>query len=89
MTYAEMLSDIIKKSELSLRQIAKRCEDLNLKIAPSYISQLKNGKLPPAERRSFPYSRKSLRFRSASPFSLSGIYGKSAGHGKRIYAGIF
>lgn len=47
MTYAEMLSDIIKKSELSLRQIAKRCEDLNLKIAPSYISQLKNGKLPP------------------------------------------
>lgn len=47
MTYAEMLSDIIKKSELSLRQIAKRCEDLNLKITPSYISQLKNGKLPP------------------------------------------
>ncbi|MGI6733094.1 MAG: hypothetical protein ACOX4J_02790 [Anaerovoracaceae bacterium] len=47
MTYAEMLSDIIKKSELSLRQIARRCEDLNLKITPSYISQLKNGKLPP------------------------------------------
>ena len=47
MTYAEMLEDIIRKSELSLRQIAKRCEDLNLKITPSYISQLKNGKLPP------------------------------------------
>ncbi len=47
MTYAEMLDSVIKKSELSLRQIAKRCEDLNLKITPSYISQLKNGKLPP------------------------------------------
>ena len=87
MTYAEMLSDIIKKSELSLRQIAKRCEDLNLKIAPSYISQLKMENSRRAKK--FPYSRKSLRFRSASPFSLSGIYGKSAGHGKRIYAGIF
>ncbi len=47
MTYAAMLDDIIKKSELSLRQISKRCEGLNLKITPSYISQLKNGKLPP------------------------------------------
>ncbi|HPO04158.1 MAG TPA: S24 family peptidase [Bacillota bacterium] len=47
MTYAKMLDDIIKKSDLSLRQIAKHCEDLNLKITPSYISQLKNGKLPP------------------------------------------
>ncbi len=47
MTYAEMLDEIIVKSELSLRQIAKRCDDLNLKITPSYISQLKNGKLPP------------------------------------------
>lgn len=47
MTYAVMLDEIIKKSELSLRQISKRCEDLNLKITPSYISQLKNGKLPP------------------------------------------
>lgn len=47
MTYAEMLDDMIKNSELSLRQISKRCEDLKLKITPSYISQLKNGKLPP------------------------------------------
>ena len=47
MTYAEMLEDMINASELSLRQISKRCEDLNLKITPSYISQLKNGKLPP------------------------------------------
>ncbi|PKM84974.1 MAG: hypothetical protein CVU86_04355 [Firmicutes bacterium HGW-Firmicutes-11] len=47
MTYAQMLDDIIRKSELSLRQIARRCNELNLKITPSYISQLKNGKLPP------------------------------------------
>lgn len=47
MNYAMMLDDIIKESGLSLRQISKRCIDLNLKITPSYISQLKNGKLPP------------------------------------------
>ncbi|HHX13934.1 MAG TPA: hypothetical protein GX726_03135 [Clostridiales bacterium] len=47
MTYAEMLSEMINASELSLRQIARRCQDLNLSITPSYISQLKNGKLPP------------------------------------------
>lgn len=47
MTYAEMLDNIIRGSDLSLRQIARRCTDLNLPITPSYISQLKNGKLPP------------------------------------------
>lgn len=47
MSYATMLDEMIKESELSLRQISKRCSDLNLKITPSYISQLKNGKLPP------------------------------------------
>jgi len=47
MSYAEMLSKMIDKSKLSLRQITKRCADLDLSITPSYISQLKNGKLPP------------------------------------------
>jgi len=47
MNYAEMLSNMIDKSRLSLRQITKRCADLDLSITPSYISQLKNGKLPP------------------------------------------
>ena len=47
MTYAEMLESIISESELSLRQISNRCRDLNLAITPSYVSQLKNGKLPP------------------------------------------
>ena len=45
--YAEMLNNMIEKSKLSLRQITKRCADLDLSITPSYISQLKNGKLPP------------------------------------------
>lgn len=47
MNYAKMLSNMIEKSRLSLRQITKRCADLGLTITPSYISQLKNGKLPP------------------------------------------
>jgi transcriptional regulator with XRE-family HTH domain len=47
MSYAMMLDLMIKESGFSLRQISKRCNDLNLKITPSYISQLKNGKLPP------------------------------------------
>lgn len=50
MSYATMLSSIINTSELSLRQIARRCADIDVKITPSYISQLKNGKLsPPSE----------------------------------------
>lgn len=47
MNYAEMLNQIIDQSGLSLRQIAKRCKELDLSITPSYISQLKNAKLPP------------------------------------------
>ena len=47
MSYAEMLTQIIEESDLSLRQITNRCAALNLNITPSYISQLKNGKLPP------------------------------------------
>ncbi len=50
MSYAKMLESIINASELSLRQIAKRCSDIDVRITPSYISQLKNGKLsPPSE----------------------------------------
>lgn len=45
--YAYMLDDMIKRSGLSLRQLTKRCADLNYEVTPSYISQLKNGKLPP------------------------------------------
>lgn len=47
MTYAEMLDAIIEESELSLRQISKLCTQFDISITPSYISQLKNGKLPP------------------------------------------
>lgn len=47
MTYAKMLDEIITESELSLRQISKLCAQFDITITPSYISQLKNGKLPP------------------------------------------
>ena len=47
MSYAEMLDAIISESELSLRQISKLCTQFDVTITPSYISQLKNGKLPP------------------------------------------
>jgi transcriptional regulator with XRE-family HTH domain len=47
MTYSEMLHSIILESKLSLRQIASKCEALGISITPSYISQLKNNKLPP------------------------------------------
>ena len=47
MSYAEMLDAIISESELSLRQISKLCTQFDITITPSYISQLKNGKLPP------------------------------------------
>ncbi|MDD3168804.1 MAG: S24 family peptidase [Eubacteriales bacterium] len=47
MSYAEMLDVIISESELSLRQISKLCTQFDISITPSYISQLKNGKLPP------------------------------------------
>jgi transcriptional regulator with XRE-family HTH domain len=47
MTYAEMLDAIITESDLSLRQISKLCTQFDISITPSYISQLKNGKLPP------------------------------------------
>jgi transcriptional regulator with XRE-family HTH domain len=45
--YHELLNKAILESGLSLRQIAKRYNDLGGSITPSYISQLKNGKLPP------------------------------------------
>lgn len=58
MNYAQMLDRMIANSELSLRQISKRCADLNLTITPSYISQLKNGKLsPPSEEVSLVLSK--------------------------------
>jgi len=47
MYYAGMLDEMITDSELSLRQISRLCSEYNIAITPSYISQLKNGKLPP------------------------------------------
>ncbi|MFA5527344.1 MAG: S24 family peptidase [Peptostreptococcales bacterium] len=50
MNYANILDQMISDSGLSLRNITKRCKELDCNITPSYISQLKNGKLsPPSE----------------------------------------
>ncbi|BBB90968.1 MAG TPA: helix-turn-helix domain-containing protein [Methylomusa anaerophila] len=45
--YTDLLAYYIKKSGMSLRQIACRCQEKGHKIAPSYISKLQNGHLPP------------------------------------------
>lgn len=45
--YKELLSFHVKKSGLSLRQIAQHCKDRGQKIDSSYISKLQNGHLPP------------------------------------------
>jgi len=47
MKYSEMLDAMINESELSLRQLSRMCTQFEITITPSYISQLKNGKLPP------------------------------------------
>ncbi|OCT12526.1 hypothetical protein A8709_32410 [Paenibacillus pectinilyticus] len=48
MGYAELLSDYIEKSGLSLGEIAIRLKGKEIKIDRSYISKLKNGTKPPA-----------------------------------------
>lgn len=48
MSYSEMLSMMIERSGLTLKNIAEKCNELGVKIDQSYISKLKTGKLPPA-----------------------------------------
>jgi len=46
--FSEVLSETIKESNYSLRQIAMKCNnEHNLKIDPSYISKLQSGKQSP------------------------------------------
>lgn len=47
MGYAKLLTDYIERSELSLRRIAELCNKKGFSIDHSYISKLKNGKMPP------------------------------------------
>ena len=47
MAYKDILSNMIKESGLSLKEISNRCETLGVSVVPSYISQLQTGKLPP------------------------------------------
>lgn len=48
MTYAQLLSEYIEKSGLSLGEIAQRMNAKGISIDRSYISKLKNGQKPPA-----------------------------------------
>lgn len=45
--YKELLTGYIKARGLTLREISLRCKARGQKIAPSYISKLQNGYLPP------------------------------------------
>ena len=47
MSFAEILSEAISRANLSLRKIAELCNVNGFSIDHSYISKLKNGKLPP------------------------------------------
>lgn len=47
-TYSNLLSDLIDKSGLSLTELSQKAdEEHGQKITPSYLSKLKNGKMPP------------------------------------------
>lgn len=49
MSYSETLNSMIKKSGLSLSQIAIKCKELfSISVDPSYISKLKSGNQAPA-----------------------------------------
>lgn len=45
--YSSLLSDLIDKSGLSLMELSLRAEKHGQKITSSYLSKLKNGKMPP------------------------------------------
>lgn len=45
--YSSLLSDLIDKSGLSLTEVCARAEKHGQKITTSYLSKLKNGKMPP------------------------------------------
>lgn len=42
MNYTELLNKLIKESNLSNKEIVKRCEEMGTKITPNYLSLLKN-----------------------------------------------
>ena len=76
MTYAEMLDAIIEESELSLRQISKLCTQFDISITPSYISQLKNGKLPPPSPEVSPCAGQGVQQQEPIPARFPRLYGK-------------
>lgn len=47
MPYSEVLAKMIQDSKLPIKEIANLCKEQGLNITPSYISQLKSGKVNP------------------------------------------
>jgi len=45
--YADLLDKSINETNLSLTEISKRCEDEGIKVTVSYLSKLRNRKMPP------------------------------------------
>lgn len=48
MEYKELISEMVSKSKLTLREISDKARDRGVSIDPSYISKLQTGKQPPA-----------------------------------------
>ncbi|WP_141433703.1 helix-turn-helix transcriptional regulator [Bacillus sp. 03113] len=48
MEYKDLLAEYIKKSNMTLDQIAEECKKYGINIHPTYISKLRLGKRPPA-----------------------------------------
>ncbi len=47
MAYSDVLSEMITESKFSIKELANLCKKQGLNITPSYISQLKSGKVNP------------------------------------------
>lgn len=77
MDYYQLLNKAIAESGFSLRQIAKRCSDEGVAITPSYISQLKNGKLPPPSWEVTSALAKALHTKDESRLIFQGYFEKA------------
>ncbi|WP_168121924.1 helix-turn-helix transcriptional regulator [Paenibacillus sp. HB172176] len=51
MRYAELLNNLITKNNLSLTELAKRLEIMDVKIDTGYLSKLRSGNKAPASDR--------------------------------------
>lgn len=45
--YSVMLDDLIHQSGMSLTEVSNKCKELGVNVTVSYLSKLRNGKMPP------------------------------------------